>query len=285
MKKTNGCGHGTSSVNRLATWPGEARGASFLALLTILGCTSAGELSGQESKQQTAELEEPEPASDAVCQERPSRTAVNVQWGGPIGPGAMKQVPVLLTNNSAVAQAVTLVLSGTSPNAQQVVEQKWFELVLAAGQKQTVQLPFDRAPVQSTVRPSGLRVVAQFAESGAAPSSGKRTVFTEPLLVTFKGDFKAATARSLGDQKKADAATPDLDAILQSAFEVRLRSEKSGAMVAVAAPGLASDAWAGAMGVRDVSAEEAEADRGGPHAPDTEIPVGDGGPGFTGETL
>jgi hypothetical protein len=93
-----------------------------------------------------------------------------------------------------------------------------------------VQVKIDELPVQSTVHPSGLRVVARYGSSSAALATSTLMAFTELLLITYDSNFKTATARKLEEQARVDSLAPDRATRLIDEGEVLMRSAKNGAL-------------------------------------------------------
>lgn len=231
--------------------------------------------------QHGARPEEPDPSS---CREHPGRPAVVVRWNDDGDSAIAQSLALLVENTTATPQVVKLLLAGTTPSGSQTLEQAWTELLLQSKEARVLRVDFDEIPVQSSVAPAALRVLARYGQADGTPPALNALSFTESLLLTFDASFKTATARSVDQQSAHDAAT-DLNPVLGIEGEVRLRNAQTAAFVAMKR---FSGPEEHRVIVRHVGEEEvhtAELAEPPVHFPDTEVLVGDAGPHFTGEDL
>jgi hypothetical protein len=268
--------------------------AGLLAGWAVLGCTEADLANEGMREKGLLQVEDESPAAkdaaplanESASSEKapaakeapeirgdgPTSTAVTVGWHNLGNSASGTKFPVRVTNTSSEVQMVELVLAGTTPSNQETIDQKLIDLVLAPKETRVVPVKIDELPVQSTVHPSGLRVVARYGLSSAALVSSTLMAFTEPLLITHDSTFKSATARKLGEQARVDALTPNRSTRLIDEGEVLMRNAKSGAL-ARASEGNARVRHAPMMfhSQRPLNVDHENAT----HFPDTELPQGD----------
>lgn len=144
--------------------------------------------------------------SEPVGHDRPSLQPITIAWQGS-AKGPRDVFPVRIVNNSEHAYEVGLHLEGEGPGVEPRLE-KFSEVALGSGEERVVPIELSDLPVQSSVYPSSLRVIARYRELDAsAPAApllaveGERAAFTVPLLVTSNADFKGAVARTIAEQK------------------------------------------------------------------------------------
>jgi hypothetical protein len=265
-------------------WLGRLLWCVYLGVL-CMGCVSDP---GPNPEQRGQELEvEPavdgEPSGSIVLDgENAGATAITLRWVQPKNAANVSELRVIVQNTTDVAQRVQLVLSGTPPSRQEVIEQPWLEFVLGGRQSRVQRLPLSDMPVQSSVHPSGLRVVAQFSPTLDEPGAPPAIAFTEPRLLTFDGSFRTAHLRTTEEHSRLQTEAPNLESLLEAPFEVRMRNSQTGAFVL--ASGMDPDGQpSGVMIVRDVDPELVKDSDIHPHFPDTEVLLGDAGAFFAGE--
>lgn len=189
-----------------------SRDAALVA--TVLGLsTAACEL---DTSQQTATVKPQQAQEDTSARpneqtvdsnhDRPSLQPITLSWQRS-NAGQRDAFPVRVVNNSEQIYDVSLHLEGEGPGVAPRLE-SFLEFDLAPAEERVIPVALDDLPVQSSVHPSSLRVVARYrSRDQSAPvapilaEDAERTSFTTPLLVTSSEDFKSAVARTIAEQK------------------------------------------------------------------------------------
>lgn len=235
------------------------------------------------SEQATIDVREKEREAQSATSERtldgdhPGQTAVVLRWLKPADTTRAKELRIVVENTTDEPQDVELLLSGTPPSRQEVIEQKWTDIVLGAKETRTLSLPIGSIPVQSTVHSAGLRVVASFTEAASAGTAARNLAFSESRTLTSASDFKSVHVRTPDEQSRVHTLAANVDALLQSSGEVRQRNQKSGAFALANAIDARTGLRHGVMIVRDVSPAEVEGTENAMHYPDTDAVPRDAG--------
>lgn len=253
-------------------------GASVCALLA--GCTSE-QIAGDVGERETEAAASVEKTLD---DEHPGQTAVVLRWQKLPDAGRAKELRIVVENTTKEPQDVKLLLTGTPPSRQEVIEQEWTDIVLGAEEARTLSLPISNLPVQSTVHSAGLRVVASFTGVGSA-SATRRLAFSEPRTLTSAKDFKTVSVRTLSEQSRVHTLAANADQLLQSAGEVRVRNKKNGAFELANAVDARTGIQYGVLIERDVNPAEVEGTENDMHFPESETVSGDAGVDALGEEL
>ena len=163
--------------------------------------------------------------------ENAGSTAVTLRWVQPENAANVAELRVLVQNTTDQPQAVQLVLTGTPPSRQEIIEQPFGQFVLNGRQTRVQKVSLSDIPVQSSVYPAGLRVVAQFSPAQGSPTLAPSISFTEPRLLAFDPSFKTAQLRTTEEQSRMDSAAPSLELLAAVPYEVRVRNPQTGAFV------------------------------------------------------
>jgi hypothetical protein len=180
---------------------------------------------GSSSNEVVSPVQAGSGAEASVQSDGPTTSAVTVAWQDMGASKVGTQFVVQLTNTSPAIHSVELHLSSFTPS-NEVIEQKFMEVVLDPRESRAVPINIDDVPVQSTVHPSALRVRALYKEQGATTEL-PFTAFTDPLMITFDGQFKVATARSVGEQIRVNSNVSDLTNHLLEQGEVLVRNPQN----------------------------------------------------------
>jgi hypothetical protein len=156
-----------------------------------------------------------------------SDTAVTLAWHEPASAKHAAVFPVLVKNTTTQTQTVELQITGSSPE-NEPLEQPLTSFNLPPNSTRVVPIKLDDMPVQSSGSPGGMRVAARYATSGASAEAPRFVVFTEPLMVTFDADFKAATARTAPEQMRVNTRV-STEVLLGRRGEVRLKDARTSA--------------------------------------------------------
>jgi hypothetical protein len=173
---------------------------------------------------------DPNPAREAKADGR-SATAVTLGWHELAATTHATVFPVQVKNTTTETQTLDLLVSAFTPEGDPI-DRALTSFNLPANSTRVVPIKADDFPAQSSGNAGGVRVVVRYVATGTAPSAPKFTVFTEPLMVTFDADFKAATARTVAAQVSETARAADPHAQLERKGEVRLKDAKNGAFTA-----------------------------------------------------
>lgn len=205
-------------MNRLRPRDLVALGAAFGLATNACATEEPPSVTSKSQQQVTEAPEEETPAERPSFQgEGPSRQAVAVAWQNESSKMG-RNFPVRIVNNAKESYHVTLLLEGQGPGVGPTVVE-FSQLVLIAGEEQSVAIELDELPVQSSVHPSSIRVVARYSptvRSASAPAlpvveKTSSTSYTAPLLVTSTADFKNAVARTILEEK---AQTDKVDIVV-----------------------------------------------------------------------